>query len=134
RYGRPTGYYDLRRRTPGWVTPLSPSKLNTGRGWLRDASSLRRHDICPRIRAPTTEFSSGVRLRKSIWTLTDVLPLVTSQRFPSRVMSLADRSRVSILAVGSCPAPGPPSSKILPGIRRPILLIFSPTPKVHSIQ
>jgi hypothetical protein len=35
-------------------------------GWLRDASRLRRDDICSRIRALTIEFSSGVRLRKSI--------------------------------------------------------------------
>ena len=40
-----------------------------------------------------------------------------------------DRSPVSILAAGSCPAPGPFWSKILPGIRRPTLSMFSPTAK-----
>ena len=40
----------------------------------------------------------------------------------------------SIPAAGSCPAPGPPSSKILPGIRRPTLSMFTQTRKVRSVQ
>ncbi len=40
----------------------------------------------------------------------------------------------STLAAGSCPAPGAPSSRILPGIRQPTLSMFSPTRKVRSIQ
>src|SRR5947199_9417709 len=68
-YGRPTGYYDLQSRTRGWVSPLSLSQSTTGRGWLRVVTRLRRDDICPRTRAPTTEFSSWVRLRNSIYTI-----------------------------------------------------------------
>ena len=44
--------------------------------------------------------------------------VVTSKRFHSPVISSAARSPVSIPGVESCPMPGPPSSEILPGIRR----------------
>jgi 4-amino-4-deoxy-L-arabinose transferase-like glycosyltransferase len=67
------------------------------------------------------------RLRKCIWTLVGVLPVVTSQRFRSRVMFSADGSRVSILAAGSCPARGKTCNGISPHTRPLTLSMFRVT-------
>ncbi len=37
----------------GWRSQSLPSQSNTGRGWRRDVSRLRRDNICSRIPTPT---------------------------------------------------------------------------------
>ena len=81
----------------------------------------------------TTGFSSGAIKREFISRHDDVLLVAISCRFHSRDQCSADRSRVLILAAGSCQAPGPTSSRILPGIRRPTLSIFTLS-LAHYIQ
>ena len=53
--------------------------------------------------------------------------------FPLTGYVFGGPSRVSILAAGSCPAPGTISSRILPGIRPPTLSIFTPN-VTHNIR
>src|SRR5262249_16316812 len=79
------------------------------------------------------EFSSGAKVRKFIWTPTDVLPAATSQPFRLPVIFLAVRSQVSIRAAGSCPAPGPLSSEILRSTPQLTLSIFTLN-LMHYIQ
>ncbi len=121
---------------PHYYVQLIPplAQLSTGRGWCHDVYRLKRDDIYSPIPLLTIKFSSGAKIRKYIYTLAGVLPAATSPPSRSRVMFSADRSRVSILAAGSCPAPGPFWSKILPRIRRPTLSMFTPTRKVRRIR
>ena len=108
--------------------------------WTGAGSAARavgeRDDICSTHSSPDDRiFVWGQYVENLSRRSTDVLPARYITVVSAHgIMSSADRSRVSILAAGSCPAPGPTSSRILPGIRRPTLSMFSPSPKSAAVS
>src|SRR6266403_3389193 len=85
--------------------------------------------------------SAGVVERRTIGDGTKPLRFVTQFHFAPNLVRLPLTDYVFGGTIpgfdtrsGSCPVPGPPLSKILPGIRRPTLSMFKPTRRPRSIQ